>query len=138
MPQCFPTLDLLECFPFTHPSLNFKNFYKCAYDTFHNTLTIKPLTTINEITLTNITCFPVSWISYYHFTNPLSLPLYNNQEDNDLCQSRIDHLATALHEKQFTTIGLTQTLNRFVAQKANQFSINHYDHATARYMEDTF
>ena len=31
-----------------------------------------------------------------------------------------------------------QTLNRFVAPKAKQFSINHYDHAIARYMEDTF
>ena len=48
------------------------------------------------------------------------------------------HLTTALHEKQFTTIGLTQTLNRFTAKNANRFSINHYDHAIAQYMEDTF
>ena len=39
--------------------------------------------------------------------------------------------------KQFTTIELTQTLNRFVAPTANGFSINHHDHAFARYMEDT-
>ena len=31
-----------------------------------------------------------------------------------------------------------QTLNRFVAQKANRFCINHYNHAIARYIEDTF
>ena len=85
------------------------------------------------------TLFPtLSWTSYYHFTNPLSLPLYNNQEDNELCQTRLYHLSTALHEKQLTTIGLTQTLNRFVAQKANRFSINHYDHAIARYIEVTY
>ena len=83
--------------------------------------------------------FPTpSWISYYQFSKPLSLPLYNNPDDNDLCHTRIHHLTTALHEKQFTTIGQTETLNRFTAQKANQFSINHYDHAIARYMEDTF
>ena len=83
--------------------------------------------------------FPtLSWTSYYHSTNPLSLPLYNNQEDNELCQTGLHHLTTEIHEKQFTAIGLTQALNRFVAPKANRFSINHYDHAIARYMEDTF
>ena len=83
--------------------------------------------------------FPaLSWTSYYHFTKPLSIPLYNNQEDNDLCHTRLRHLTTELPEKHFTTIGLTQTLNRFVAKKAKRFSINHYDHAFARFMEDTF
>ena len=83
--------------------------------------------------------FPtLSWTSYYHFTNPFSLLLYNNPKNNELCQTRLHHLTTALHEKQFTTIGLTQTLKRFVAQKANRFSIIHYDPAVARYMDDTF
>ena len=39
--------------------------------------------------------------------------------------------------KKMTTIGLKQTLNRFVAQKANRFSINNYNHAIAQYLEDT-
>ena len=78
----------------------------------------------------------LSWTSYYHFTNPLALTLYNNPDDNEICQSRLHHLTRALHEKQFTIIGLTQPLNRFVAQKANRISINHYDHAIARYMEE--
>ena len=75
-------------------------------------------------------CFP-------HLHGPhiiISLSEYHSH----LCHTRIHHLTTALHEKQFTTIGLTETLNRFTAQKANQFSINHYDHAFARYMEDSF
>ena len=80
----------------------------------------------------------LSWTSYYHFTNPLSFPSYNNQEDKEFCHTRLHHLTTALREKQFTTIGLAQTLKRFVAQKANQFSINHYDHAIARYTSKTF
>ena len=42
-----------------------------------------------------------------------------------------------MHEKQFTTTELTQTIHRFVAQKTNRFSFEHYDHAIARYMEDT-
>ena len=50
-----------------------------------------------------------------------------NPDDNDLCHTRLYHLTTAVHEKQITAIGLAQTLNRFTAQKANQFSIKNYD-----------
>ena len=63
--------------------------------------------------------------------------MYNKPADNEISQSRLPQLTTALHEKQFTTLGLTQTLNRFVAEKPNRFSIKHYNHAIARYMEDT-
>ena len=102
--------------------------------TFHQTTNNDQRTYVDKHAL-----FPtLSWTSYYHFTNPLSLLLYNNQEDNEICQTRIHHLITAFYEKQFTTIGLTQTLKRFVAWKTNRFSINHYDQAIARYMEDTF
>ena len=75
--------------------------------------------------------------SHYHFTNPLVHPLDNNPEDNALRQSCLHKLTTARHEIQFRTIGLTQTLNKSVAQKGNRFSINDYDHAIPRYMEDT-
>ena len=82
--------------------------------------------------------FPsLSWTSPYHFTNTLALRLYDNAEDNGINQSPFHQLTTALHEIYFTAIGLPQTLNRLVAQKANRFSINHYDHAMGRYMEDT-
>ena len=83
--------------------------------------------------------FPtLSLTSYYHFSNPLSLPLYNNPDNNELCQTRLCHLTTAFHEKKFTTIGLNQTLYRITALKANRFSNNHYDHAIARPKEDIF
>ena len=102
--------------------------------TYYQTTNKDQQTYLDEYTL-----FPTySWTSYYHFTSPLSIPLYNNQEDNEICQIQLHNLTTALHENKFTTIGLTQTRNRFVAQKANRFSINHCDHAIARYMEDTF
>ena len=60
-----------------------------------------------------------------------------NPTDNELCDSLIQKLTTALHLNQFTAIGLNQTLNRFIAQKANRLSINHYDHTGTRYMEDS-
>ena len=48
------------------------------------------------------------------------------------------HLTTALNKKQFTFIGINQTLYRFTAQSAHRFSINHHDHAIARPNEDKF
>ena len=36
-----------------------------------------------------------------------------------------------------TTTGRNQTLNRFIATRANIFYINHDVHAITRYMEDT-
>ena len=54
--------------------------------------------------------FPTfSCSSFYHFSNPLSLPLYNNPDDNELCQIRLYYITASLHEKQFTTIELNQT-----------------------------
>ena len=64
MPICLLTLEHLERFQFTHFILTQKNSYKCACHFFHSTLTIKQiLTTINELTLMNIPCFP-------HFHGP--------------------------------------------------------------------
>ena len=76
----------------------------------------------------------LSSTSHYQFTNPSALPFYNNPADNELCQSRLEKLTTAPQEKQFTIIGLNQSLNRFVAPRANRISIIHYEHAFTRYM----
>ena len=49
----------LECFQFTLFTTTQRNSYKCAYHFFQDTLTIKLiLTTINELKLTNMPCFP--------------------------------------------------------------------------------
>ena len=87
--------------------------------------------------MTNIPCFP-DFHGHHNIISPTHYHFHykKNPEDNELCQTQLHHLITELHEKQFTTIGLTRTLNRFVAQKANRFSINHYGHAIARYMDD--
>ena len=60
----------------------------------------------------------LSWTLYYHFINQLALTLNYTPDNNELCQSSFHKLTIALHEKQFTTIGLKQTLNRFIAQRA--------------------
>ena len=74
---------------------------------------------INEIELFST----LSWTSNYHFSNPLSLPLCNNPNDNESCQTRLYHLTTALHEKQFTTIAINQTLTKPLHKKLIDFPL---------------
>ena len=61
------------------------------------------------------------------------MPLKNNTADNEFRDKIIHHLTTALQENQFITIGLSQTLNRFIAPKANTLSINPYDLVYGRF-----
>ena len=74
---------------------------------------------------------------YYNIINPMKIPLMNNPTDNKLCDSLNFQLTTTFHLNQLTTIGLSQIPSRFIAQKANRFSFNHYDHTVTRYMEDS-
>ena len=77
------------------------------------------------------------WISCYNFSNSLKTPLINKPTNNELCFSLILQLTNALRLNQLIAIGLNQTPNRFIAQKVNRFSINHYDFNVTRYMEDS-
>ena len=82
----------------------------------------------------------LSWTSFYHFTNSLSVynSPYNTPYDNELCSTQLYHGTTALNPKQFTQIGYQHSLIRFTAPNANKFSIDHYDHNLIRANEDTF
>ena len=52
--------------------------------------------------------------------------------------TNIQHLIIAFTAwNRFTTIGLNQTQNKFVAPKGNRFYVNHYDHAVTRYMKNS-
>ena len=42
-----------------------------------------------------------SWTPFFHFTNPLPLPLYSTPYDNEHCSTQLYHLTTALTPKQF-------------------------------------
>ena len=80
----------------------------------------------------------LSWTSFFHFSNPLSLPLCNTPHDNEQCKNELYRLTTALTSKQFTHIGYKQTLTIFIAPKANENSIDHCDHHIIRPNEDHF
>ena len=72
------------------------------------------------------------WTAYYHFTNPLSIPLTNTHEDNEISKNILYRLTTLLTPQQFTYVGFLKTLKTFAAPRANNFSIEYYDHHIIR------
>ena len=78
----------------------------------------------------------LSWTSHYHFTNPLTLPLYNTPHNNEVSSTQLYLLTTALTSSQFTQIGYRESLAKFNAPKANTHSIDYYDRNIIRPNED--
>ena len=63
------------------------------------------------------------WTSYYHYTNPLYLPIYNTITDNEQCKNMLYRLTTALTSRQFTYVGFKKLLKTFTAPRANEITI---------------
>ena len=66
--------------------------------------------------------------AYYHYTNPLSIPLMNTHEDNEKSKNLLYKLTTPLTPQQFTYVGFKKLLKTFTAPRANDFTIEYYDH----------
>ena len=78
------------------------------------------------------------WTSYYHYTNPLYLPLYNTTTNNEQCKDMLYRLTTALTLRQFTYVGFKKLLKEYTAPRANDFTIEYYDHNIIRPNQDLF
>ena len=78
------------------------------------------------------------WTSYYHFTNPLCLPLSNTHDDIERNQDMLYRLTTPLTHRQFTYIGYKKSLKTFTAPRANEFTLEYYDHNIIRTNQDQF
>ena len=78
------------------------------------------------------------WTSYFHYSNPLYLPLYNTIQDNENCEDMLHKLTTALKLQQFTYIGFKKLVKEFTAPRANDFTIEYYDHNIIRSNHDQF
>ena len=72
------------------------------------------------------------WTAYYNFTNPLTLPLYNTTIDIEKNKDELFRLTTALTPRQFTYVGYKKLLKTFTATRANDYSIEYYDHNIVR------
>ena len=78
------------------------------------------------------------WNAYYNFTNPLSLPLHNTTHDIERNKNELFRLTTSLTPRQFTYVGCKKLLKTFTAPRANDYSIEYYDHNIIRPNQDQF
>ena len=78
------------------------------------------------------------WTSYYHFTNPLCLPLSNTHIDIERYQNMLYRLTTPLTHRQFTYIGYKKSLKTYTAPRANEYTLEYYDHNIIRANQDQF
>ena len=78
------------------------------------------------------------WTSYYHFTNPLCLPLSNTHIDLERNKDMLYRLTTTLTPRQFTYIGYKKSLKTHTAPRANEYTLEYYDHNIIRTNQDQF
>ena len=78
------------------------------------------------------------WTSYYHFTNPLCLPLTNTSIDTDRNKDMLYRLTTPLTARQFTYVGYKKSLKIHTAPRANEYTLEYYDHNIIRANQDQF
>ena len=80
----------------------------------------------------------LSWTSYYHFTNPLCLPLTHTSIDTDRNKDMLYRLTTPLTARQFTYVGYKKSLKIHTAPRANEYTLEYYDHNIIRANQDQF
>ena len=78
----------------------------------------------------------LSWTSFCHFTNPLTVSLYNTPHNNEVSSTLLYLLTTALTPHHFKQIGYREPLTKFTAPKSNNYPIDYYDHNIIRPNED--
>ena len=78
------------------------------------------------------------WTSYYHFTKPLCLPLSNTHIDIERNQDMLYRLTTSLTHRQFTYIGYKKSLKTHTVPRANEYTLEYYDHNIIRANQDQF
>ena len=76
--------------------------------------------------------------AYYNYTNPPFLPLTNTNENIERNKNILYRLTTSLTPRQFTYVGYKKLLKTFTAPRANDYSIEYYDHNIIRPNQDQF
>ena len=137
----FPTKPGTACEYINHPQhTNTKNFLAITLPSF-------PQYTLNTPNNTNDTrsfadehvLMPaLLWTAYYHFTNPICLPLTNTHDNIEKNKDMLYRLTTTLTARQFTYVGYKKLLKTFTAPRANEFTIEFYNHNIIRPNQDQF
>ena len=113
----FPTKPGTACEYINHPQhTNTKDFLAITLPSFPQFTLSTPNDTNDTRSFVDerVLMPTLYWTTYYHFTNPLCLPLSN------------------------TYIGYKKSLKTFTAPRANEFTIEYYDHNIIRTNQDQF
>ena len=131
----FPTKPGTACEYFNHPQ------HTSTKDFLAITLPPFPQYTLNTPNDTNDTRSFVDehvlmptlhWTAYYHFTNPLCLPLSSIHDDIEKYKNMLYRLTATLTPRQFIYVGYKKLLKTFTAPRANEFTKEYYDHNIIR------
>ena len=124
-----------------HPEhKNTKNFLEITLPSFPqyflNTSTIPNETRklVDEHVLMPI----LHWTAYYNYTNPFYLPLANTNENIEKNKKVLYRLTTSLTPRQLAYVGYKKLSKTFTAPRANDFSLEYYNHDIIRPNHDQF
>ena len=124
-----------------HPEhTNTKNFLQITLPSFPQ-YTLNTSTTKNEtqnFVNEHVLMPTLHWTAYYNYTNSLYLPLTNTNENIERNKNILYRLTTSLTPRQYTYVGYKQLLKTFTASRANDYSIEYYDHNIIRPNQDQF
>ena len=108
---------------------NTKNFLEITLPSFSQ-YTLNTPTTANDtrnFVDEHVLMPTLHWTAYYHYTNPLCLPLAKTTESIEKNKNMLYRLTTTLTPRQFTYVGYKKLFKTFTAPRANDFAIEYYD-----------
>ena len=124
-----------------HPDhTNTKNYLQITLPSFPQ-YTLSTSTTTNEtqnFVDEHVLIPTLHWTAYYNYTNHLYLPSTNTNENFERNKNILQRLTTSLTPRQFTYVGYKKLFKTFTAPRANDYSIEYYDHNIIRPKQDQF
>ena len=78
------------------------------------------------------------WTAYYNHTNPLCLPLANITESIEKNKKHVIQTHPIINTSTIYLHWIKKLLKTFTAPRANDFSIEYYDHKIIRPNQDQF
>ena len=137
----FPTKPGTACEYINHPQhTNTKDFLAITLPSFPQYTLNTPNDTndIRSFVDEHVLIPTLHWTTYYHFTNPLCLPVTNTHGDIEKNKNMLYRLTATLTPKQFASVGYKKLLKTFIAPRANEYTIEYYVHNIIRTNQDQF
>ena len=118
----FPTKPGTSCEYINHPHhTNTKDFLAITLPSFPQYTLYTPNDTNDSRSFVDehVLMPTLHWTAYYHFTNPLCLPLSSTHNDIEKNKDMLYRLTATLKPRQFTYIGYKKSLKTFTPELTN-------------------